>query len=61
MSGIVEDLSGDIRDVLGERGVNFVTFDEWSKVDSIEKEVGKAKGKPREKILDYDEMFKSLK
>ena len=38
-------------------GITPVTFGEWRKIDSEERSRGEARGKPREKIVDVDEML----
>jgi NADPH-dependent glutamate synthase beta subunit-like oxidoreductase len=57
--GVVE--GGDVCDVLGSRGVEFVTFEQWREIDSVEKEKGKVKGKPREKLVCYQDMLERIK
>ena len=56
----VED-SSDVCQVLEDRGVEFVTFDQWQEIDSLEKEKGKEKGKPREKLVCYQDMLDKIK
>ena len=38
-------------------GVDVVTFSEWEKIDSLERSRGAERGKPREKIVDVQEML----
>jgi len=38
-------------------GIVPVSFGEWRKIDSEEKSRGEPRGKPREKIVDVDEML----
>ena len=42
--------------LLEERGVAFVTFAGWKKLDALELERGKAAGKTRDKLVELDEM-----
>jgi ferredoxin--NADP+ reductase len=49
--------SESVLDLLAERGVRVVTYDDWRKIDAAEIERGKAVGKPREKFLTRDEML----
>lgn len=62
-SGLV-DLShkegGDkIRRLLTERGVKYVTFNDWKRIDSQERLLGQAVGKPREKLISIDDLLKA--
>lgn len=34
-----------------------VTFEDWEKIDNVEKKRGMEKGKPREKICNVEEML----
>jgi len=38
-------------------GIRTVTFSDWQKIDAVEKSRGESHGKPREKIVDVDEML----
>ena len=49
-----------LRPLLAERGVRWVSFAEWLKVDAAEIERGKKRGKPREKFTRIDEMLDLL-
>jgi NADPH-dependent glutamate synthase beta subunit-like oxidoreductase len=46
--------------LLDERKVRYVTFAEWKKIDSREVELGKPKGKPREKFTYVREMLEII-
>ena len=37
--------------------ITHVSFSDWEKIDEAERERGEAKGKPREKIVDIEEML----
>ncbi len=70
----VESLLGDVghlpraatpdseamKKMLTEKGVRFISFDDWLKIDAAEIERGKAKGKPREKFTRVEEMLAVL-
>jgi adrenodoxin-NADP+ reductase len=60
---VVDDRRGAdvVRQMLTERKVQFVTFDDWSRIDEAEKEKGQKEGKPREKIVSVDEMVTTAK
>lgn len=49
---------GSIESVLKERNVRFVSFQNWLKLQKIEKQRGKDKNKEREKIVTIDEMLR---
>ncbi|KAK2193741.1 hypothetical protein NP493_7g06016 [Ridgeia piscesae] len=43
--------------LLHEKGVDVVSFEEWQKIDRAEVERGKAQGKVREKIVNVEDML----
>ncbi len=45
-----------IEALLEENGVEFVTYDDWKRLDAYEVERGKEKGKAREKVTSVEEM-----
>ncbi|XP_056324938.1 NADPH:adrenodoxin oxidoreductase, mitochondrial isoform X2 [Danio aesculapii] len=47
-----------ITGLLQTRGVRTVLFSQWEKINAEEERRGKALGKPREKLLDVEEMLK---
>lgn len=47
-------------DLLRERGVRYVTAEEWRRLDSAEVEAGKQTGKPRVKFVHTNEMLQVL-
>jgi len=69
---LLEDLSNDnlltpaepnhqaIEDLLNERGVEFVTFEDWLKLDELEQERGAAVNRPRVKFSQVDEMLEAV-
>ncbi|GBM15867.1 NADPH:adrenodoxin oxidoreductase, mitochondrial [Araneus ventricosus] len=50
----------EILDLLKKKGVKYVTFKDWQKLDKIEQERGQALGKDREKFYNVDDMLKCL-
>lgn len=52
--------SVDIMSLLSSRGVRPVSFSDWEKLDAEEVSRGQAIGKPREKLLDPQEMLRLL-
>jgi ferredoxin--NADP+ reductase len=46
--------------LLRERGVRFVTFDDWKRLDDVEVERGARRGAPRDKITDVETMLSIL-
>jgi ferredoxin--NADP+ reductase len=51
----------DLTNVLEQRGVHFVTFDDWKLLDAIEVERGAAKGRVREKILGVEAALEAIR
>uniref|UniRef100_A0A3Q1F2D9 NADPH:adrenodoxin oxidoreductase, mitochondrial n=1 Tax=Acanthochromis polyacanthus TaxID=80966 RepID=A0A3Q1F2D9_9TELE len=49
--------SQSISVLLEKRGVKPVTFSDWEKIDNVEMTRGEASGKPREKLLNVEEML----
>ena len=43
-----------------EKGVRPVTFSDWEKINQREVAQGTSKGKPREKVVQTQEMFKII-
>ncbi|XP_010214344.1 PREDICTED: NADPH:adrenodoxin oxidoreductase, mitochondrial [Tinamus guttatus] len=51
---------GAVGSILRSRGVRPVSFSDWEKIDAAEVARGKAAGKPREKIVDPEEMLQLI-
>ncbi|NXE29564.1 ADRO protein, partial [Ardeotis kori] len=51
---------GAVESILRSRGVRPVSFSDWEKIDAAEVARGKAAGKPREKIVDPEEMLRLI-
>uniref|UniRef100_A0A8C8VMA5 NADPH:adrenodoxin oxidoreductase, mitochondrial n=1 Tax=Pelusios castaneus TaxID=367368 RepID=A0A8C8VMA5_9SAUR len=49
-----------VRSILHSRGVQPVTFSDWEKIDAAEVARGRLVGKPREKIVDFQEMLQLI-
>ncbi|MEM7049777.1 MAG: FAD/NAD(P)-binding protein [Acidobacteriota bacterium] len=49
-----------IGEILVERGVREVSFDDWTRIDAVEVERGAAEGRPRVKMVTVDEMLACL-
>lgn len=47
--------------LLGQRGVDFVTYEDWQRLDRYEIEQGQAKGKVRDKLSSVDEMMRVVR
>ncbi len=52
--------SGALRDLLASRNVRTVSFEDWARIDAAEIELGKLKGKPREKFTRVEDMLAVL-
>jgi adrenodoxin-NADP+ reductase len=46
--------------LMGEKRINYVTFDDWKKIEAEEQKRGDLKGKPREKITDINEILRIM-
>ena len=46
--------------LLGSRGVRFVTFDDWRKLDDAEKAAGEKQGRPRVKVVRIERMLEIM-
>ncbi|TMS37704.1 hypothetical protein L596_004584 [Steinernema carpocapsae] len=47
-------LSGGIEELLTERGVSYVTWEQWKRIDEKERLIGQTSGKDREKVMDFN-------
>ncbi|KAG9302456.1 hypothetical protein G9A89_006420 [Geosiphon pyriformis] len=45
---------------LEKRGIRTVSYDDWKKVEEMENEMGRLKGKPREKLVRTEDVLKIL-
>jgi len=52
--------SGDIAALLAQRGVKFIDWQGWKKIDAVEVNAGKAENRPRVKLVGLDEMRAAL-
>jgi ferredoxin--NADP+ reductase len=60
-AGELQDpVAGDIDALLRERGVQFVSFDQWKLLDQLETAAGAAEGRPRVKFRDVKSMLEAL-
>ena len=57
--GLASDLEA-LPSLLSDRGVRYVTFADWKRLDQIEVEAGKSLGKPREKLTTVHAMLEAL-
>jgi ferredoxin--NADP+ reductase len=51
---------GAIEQLLRERGVRWVSYDDWTQLDAIEVERGKERGKIREKFASIEQMLEAI-
>ncbi len=51
---------GAIEDLLGERGVRYVTFEDWQAIDQAEVGRGEPHGRPRVKFVKVEEMLGTI-
>ncbi len=50
-----------VEELLRQRGVDVVTFDDWRVLDEIERQRGARRGAPRDKLTDVDEMLATVR
>jgi ferredoxin--NADP+ reductase len=56
--GLAERQDGDAtEDLLVERGVRFVTYDDWRQIEDLETQRGVEQGRPRVKFVDVEDML----
>jgi ferredoxin/flavodoxin---NADP+ reductase len=51
---------GAVEDLLGERGIRFVSFEDWQTIDEAEVGRGEPHGRPRVKFVRVEEMLDAL-
>jgi ferredoxin--NADP+ reductase len=51
---------GAVKEFLNRKGIRFVTFDDWKRIDAAEIEQGQKSGKSREKFVSREEMLAQL-
>ena len=49
-----------VEDLLGERGVRYVSFEDWQAIDEAEVGRGEPHGRPRVKFVRIEEMLETL-
>ncbi len=59
-SDLPKDGFAQIETILKSRSVRSVSFEDWRKIDSAEKENGENFGKPREKFTNVNDMISTL-
>lgn len=47
----------ELKKILSQKGIQVVSYSDWEKIDKVECERGEKLGKPREKIVDVNEML----
>jgi ferredoxin--NADP+ reductase len=50
-----------VEELLGERGVRYITFEDWQAIDQAEVDRGEPHGRPRVKFVRVEEMLERLK
>lgn len=56
----LEEEAGDNDSLPSAPGVQPISFSDWEKLDALEVSRGQGAGKPREKLLDPQEMLRLL-
>ncbi len=55
--GLLQAGEGDLEDVLTERGLSFVEYAGWEAIDEHERALGAPHGRPRVKLVTWDELL----
>ena len=55
-----DDHRGSIERLLEERNVRYLTYEDWKRLDEIERQRGEAEGRPRVKITEREEMLRAI-
>ena len=53
--------SDTIKSLLESRNIQYISYDDWRKLDTIEIENGQKVGKPREKFTSVEDILTALK
>ena len=54
------DLPSAVEELLAERGVRYVSFEDWQAIDQAEVGRGEPHGRPRVKFVRVEEMLETL-
>ena len=56
-AGLLDAADGDLEALLTDRGVAFVPYAGWEAIDARERELGEPLGKPRVKLVRWDDLL----
>ncbi len=48
----------DVTDLLKDKGIDFLTWEDWKKLDAAERALGEAEGRERKKYVEWEDMVK---
>jgi ferredoxin--NADP+ reductase len=60
-AGLLGAEGGDLEELLLERGVEFVEYSGWESIDEHERRLGEPHGRPRVKLVSWDELLASAR
>ncbi len=60
-AGLLDSVGGELDLLLADRGVEFVEYAGWSAIDEHERGLGAPHGRPRVKLLSWDELLASAR
>lgn len=46
----------DITEVLSERGIEYLTWQDWQRLDAAERAMGEREGRERKKFVEWEDM-----
>jgi ferredoxin--NADP+ reductase len=60
-AGLLGSRGGDLEQLLAQRGVDFVEYTGWKAIDEHERGLGAPHGRPRVKLVTWDELLASAR
>ena len=48
--------AADITEVLSERGIEYLTWQDWQRLDAAERALGEREGRERKKFVEWEDM-----
>lgn len=60
LDDVRDDKLDDVEEVLQSRDIQWVSWEDWLRIDALEKDQGGARGKPREKLTSHQDILKLI-
>lgn len=55
-SSLPSPTAGDITEALADKGIDYLTWQDWQRLDTAERALGKREGRERKKYVEWDDM-----